>query len=222
LTPEEASTAYDSYADTYDQLDGGIAGDLLGIDKARSEIFNQATGSVLEIGCGTGLNLRNYDLSKITSLTLLDVSGGMLQEAKKKAQSISSLKDIPIRFIQADATTELVEKFGKESFDTVVDSFSFCVMGTKGATNCLNQMRQVVKSKQDGGQILLLENARTSNLILALYQDATAETAAAAGGKGCVYNQDVSKIIHDTKGVQIIKEYIYTAGFIRGYKCQTV
>ena len=220
LTPQEAETAYDTYAATYDELDGGKAADILGLDQARTALFRQARGSVLEIGVGTGLNLEKYDPSKLESLTLVDVSQGMLGEANKRVESIPGLQNIPIKFIQADATSELVQRFGNNSFDTVVDSFSFCVMGTQGAKDCLDQLRQVVKTEKDNGQMLLLENTRSSNPLLGLYQDATAETAASAGGKGCLYNQDVTKMIQQTNGVEILKESSFASGIFRSYLCR--
>jgi methyltransferase OMS1 len=220
LTPQEAATAYDFYAASYDELDGGKAADILGLDQARSTLFRQARGSVLEIGVGTGLNLEKYDPSKLESLTLVDVSQGMLGEAKKRVQNIPGLQKIPVRFIQADATSELVERFGANSFDTVVDSFSFCVMGTQGAKNCLEQMKKVVKTKQNNGLILLLENTRSSNPLLGIYQDATAEAVASAGGKGCVYNQDVTKLIKSSIGIEIVEESSFVSGFFRSYLCR--
>mmetsp|Transcript_26973 Transcript_26973/g.63337 ORF Transcript_26973/g.63337 Transcript_26973/m.63337 type:complete len:284 (-) Transcript_26973:79-930(-) len=219
LTPQEAATAYDSYAASYDELDGGKAAEILGLDQARSALFGQARGSVLEIGVGTGLNLEKYDRSKLESLTLVDISQGMLGEAKKRFQKVSNLNDIPVRFIEADATSELVQRFGANSFDTVVDSFSFCVMGTEGAKSCLEQMRQTVKPKKDNGQILLLENTRSSNPLFGLYQDLTAETVASAGGKGCVYNQDVTKLIQETSGIIIKEEKRFASGVFRSYIC---
>eukprot|EP00980_Cylindrotheca_fusiformis_P025603 scaffold14213_cov103-Cylindrotheca_fusiformis.AAC.1 len=168
LSPQEASTAYDSYASNYDSLDGGTASSLLGIDQARSELCRKARGNVLEIGAGTGLNLEKYDWSQIKSLTLLDISEGMLSKAQKRISSMSSSSSIIpnekqniISFVQADATTELGSKFGGSKtrpFDTVVDSFSLCTMGNEGAKHCLEQICQVVKSKQDGG-----ENNKTTN-----------------------------------------------------------
>jgi len=220
LTPQEAATAYDSYAANYDELDGGKAADILGLDQARFTLFRQARGSVLEIGVGTGLNLEKYDPSRLESLTLVDVSQGMLGEAQKRLETIPGLQHIPVRFIKADATSELIDRFGDRSFDTVVDSFSFCVMGTQGAKSCLEQMQKVVKSKQNDGQILLLENTRSSNPLLGLYQDATAEAAASAGGKGCVYNQDVTKLIQGTNGIEVMKETSFAGGVFRSYLCQ--
>jgi methyltransferase OMS1, mitochondrial len=231
LSPEQASTDYDAYAPSYNGLDGGQASSLLGIDEARSLLFQKARGDVLEIGAGTGLNLDKYDASRIKSLTLLDISEGMLQQARLRVDQLSSssssssflssrLQKIPIRFVRADATTSLVETFGPNAFDTVVDSFSLCVMGNTGARQCLEQMSRVVKSSNNRGQILLLENSRSSNPWLGLYQDVTAEAAASVGGKGCVYNQDVAAMIQQqsTPKLNIHSEVPYAAGLFRAFE----
>jgi ubiquinone/menaquinone biosynthesis C-methylase UbiE len=123
----------------------------------------------------------------VTSLTLLDISDGMLSKAKTKIEELSIPSYVKVKFIKADATSlEVTSMFGQDSFDTVVDTFSLCVMGYDGAKNCLKQMYNVVKSNNEGGRIILLENSRSSNAMLGWYQDLTAETAAKVGGKGMV------------------------------------
>lgn len=232
LSPDEAATAYNSYAETYDALDAGQAASVLGIDEARATLFAKASGKVLEIGAGTGLNLYRYNPTQVTSLTLLDISSGMLQQAQQRLDQDPILqrqwKDIPIQWVQADATSELVSTFGPGTFDTVVDSFSLCVMGNEGAKQCLEQLKQVVKPHNNnnnnntnggGGKILLLENSRSTNPFLAQYQDVTATTAAKAGGKGCVYNQDVRAMIDATPGMVVEKEVAYAAGLFRSFEC---
>ena len=92
-------------------------------------------------------------------------------------------------------------------------------MGDEGAKACLGQLCRVVKTKTDGGQILLLENSRSSNPLLGMYQDATADAASSMGGKGCVYNQDVASMIRATQGMRIEKEELYAAGLFRSYNC---
>lgn len=54
LTPQEASRQYDTYAPSYDDLDGGKVSVALGIEDARRELIQKAKGDVLEIGVGTG------------------------------------------------------------------------------------------------------------------------------------------------------------------------
>lgn len=77
----------------------------------------------------------------------------MLQQARNRVETIAAFKElgIPVQFVKADATSELVERFGPNAFDTVLDSFSLCVMGDL-ASACLDQVRGVVKSKDSGGK----------------------------------------------------------------------
>ena len=219
ITPEQASKSYDNYAATYDNLDGGSIASSLGIDDARKSLVSKARGHVLEIGVGTGLNLESYNFndSSIKSVTCVDISDGMLNQAKARIQQMKStgiIKDdsISIEFVKADATSELISMFGENKFDTVIDTFSLCVMGNEGAKRCLDELAGVVKKAEDGGelslisvgsyyiihrangcsyaqyvftgQVLLIENTRASNPLLGYYQDATASTAADVGGKG--------------------------------------
>ena len=279
MSPKEAATAYDSYASTYNDLDGGSAASMFGIDEARGQLLGQARGDVLELGVGTGLNLDSYKPQQISSLTLVDISDGMLQEAKTRLKSLDMLQGVPVKFIKADATSQLVDMFGQRSFDTVVDTFSFCVFGNDGAKKCLDEVRQVVKLQDAGGEcgwfqlacmsclrvclsmvsgacvfvywtpvkignygdlilvltvttrvsssllapfppgrVLLLENSRSSNPLLGIYQDATADAAASMGGKGCVYNQDVERIIRGS-GMVVLKQQDYAAGLFRSFVC---
>jgi len=227
ISPQEAAVSYDTYASNYDTLDGGSIADFLGINEARIKIIGMARGKVLEIGAGTGLNLDKYKFASgpsandgVSSLTLLDISDGMLTESKKKAMSLNIPNWIELNFITADATSSsITDIFGKGSFDTVVDTFSFCVMGRIGAQRCLQQMRNVVKAGVDGGQILLIENTKSSNALLGLYQDVTADTAAKMGGKGCVYNQDVRSFITQTDGLALASEEEYASGVFRSFVC---
>lgn len=216
MTPDQASQSYDGYAATYDKLDGGSIASSLGIDEARTKLLEMARGDVLEIGVGTGLNLASYRFGEggVTSLTLVDVSEGMLSLAESRIQSLSIDKNIPIKFARADATAELVNLFGENKFDTVVDTFSLCVMGDAGARKCLEEMVGVVKAS---GTILMIENTRSSNPLIGGYQDLTASSAADLGGKGCVYNQNVGEMIRKTKGMRLEKEDSFAAGLFRSF-----
>jgi ubiquinone/menaquinone biosynthesis C-methylase UbiE len=167
-----------------------------------------------------GLNLDKYDNKLVKSLTLVDISSGMITQAKARVKELSNLKNIPISFHIIDVTSnELVSMFGEESFDTVIDTFSLCVMGNIGAQQCMNQLSKVVKKHKNNGQLLLLENTKSSNTLLGYYQDLTANAAASTGGKGCVYNQNVEQIILSSKQLQIIQQISYATGLFRFFKC---
>jgi methyltransferase OMS1 len=227
ITSSEAETSYDKYAKSYDDLDGGSLSNSLGIEEARTKVLQSAKGRVLEIGVGTGLNLSKYkfasspsDTNGVTSLTLVDISDGMMAEAKEKLNTLNVPSHVEINFVKADATADLVRLFGSVPFDTVVDTFSLCVMGNDGAKECLQQMRNIVK--EESGRVLLIENARSSNSALGFYQDLTADAAAKIGGKGCVSNQNIGLFIKNTPGLDLITEEEFAAGVFRIFICKRV
>ena len=93
-------------------------------------------------------------------------------------------------------------------------------MGNDGARQCLKQLSRVVRPNT--GRLLLLENTRSSQPLLGGYQDLTASAAAALGGKGCVYNQNVREMIEATAGLRILQETSYATGLFRAYVVQRV
>jgi ubiquinone/menaquinone biosynthesis C-methylase UbiE len=228
ITSSEAERSYDTYASSYDQLDGGDMASRLGIQMARCKLIGEAKGKVLEIGCGTGLNLPFYKFASslsandgVTSLTLLDISDQMMNEAQAKVEALNIPSFVPVEFMKGDATTDLTQAYGTEGeFDTIIDTFSLCVMGNEGAKRCLNQMKSVLKPMEKGGKMYLIENTRSSNTFIGGYQDLTADAAAKLGGKGCVFNQDVTSFIKSTEGLQIVKEEPFAAGVFCSYTCQ--
>jgi ubiquinone/menaquinone biosynthesis C-methylase UbiE len=170
MTPGDASLYYDDYAPTYDDLDGGRVASSLGIDDARKSLLGDVDvvrGRVLEVGAGTGLNLGSYrglltssgrdgggvGGGGIESLTLVDVSGGMLDEARARWEGMRSVSvssrdnvaPVVVEFVRADATSELLSLFGEGVFDVAVDTFGLCVMGDDGARRCLRELTGVVK-----------------------------------------------------------------------------
>ena len=58
---------YNQYASTYDGLNSGKIANDFGIDELRKEIRQYATGKVLDVAVGTGLQNSFYDWTKIKS-----------------------------------------------------------------------------------------------------------------------------------------------------------
>jgi methyltransferase OMS1, mitochondrial len=183
--------AYDGYSSSYDELDGGPVASALGFTAARRELLSRAAGDVLEVGVGTGLNLRLYPAGVLASFTAVDISEGMLGRARLVASTVPALAPTagpPPRLLRADVADL---PFSDASFDTVVDTFSLCVFPDPSAA-----LRSLARVVRPGGRVLLLEHARSRRFRpLALYQDVTAGAVARTGGKGCLWNQDVLALV---------------------------
>lgn len=109
--------AYDGYAATYDDLDGGAAAEQLGFPALRAALLAQARGDVLETAVGTGLNLPFYQAAALTSLTAVDLSRGMLSQAARRAAQLGLADRLRLQLVQADV--ELLQAaLGGRQFDT--------------------------------------------------------------------------------------------------------
>lgn len=187
---QQQPSPYDTYAPTYDALDGGAAASALGFPDLRATLLRQARGDILEVGVGTGLNLPLYDWPAVITITGADLSAGMLQEAEAKVPSLPRPEAV---FLRAADVTSL--PFKDNTFDCVVDTFSMCVFSAPSAA--LAEMARVLKP---GGRVLLLEHSRSRSPLLGWYQDVTA-SAVAATGKGCFWNQRVVELVQATPGL---------------------
>lgn len=198
--------AYDQYAATYDELDGGAAAKQLGFPALRQSLLARARGDVLETAVGTGLNLPYYQPAALTSLTGIDLSGGMLAQAAARAQRLGLPDSAGLRLVQADVE-RLQEALGGQTYDTVVDTFSLCVFPDPAAA-----LRSMAACLRPGGQLLLLEHSRSAFGPLGWYQDVTAP-AVAATGKGCRWNDDVPALVR-AAGLQIQQAEPHVGGLI--------
>eukprot|EP00904_Undaria_pinnatifida_P008810 jgi/Undpi1/5059/HiC_scaffold_19.g08411.m1 len=182
--------SYDGFAGGYDDLDGGWAASAIGMEDLRSKLLARAAGCVLEVGVGTGLNLRHYPRNGVTSIDAVDLSPGMLRQASARSASLGM--GGLVRLQQMDVEDL---KFPSGTFDTVVDTFSLCVFTDPSAA--LREMARVCKPT---GRVLLLENRREHfyrmwrdrQVDVDRSLDVTASYLADKGGaKGCFWNQDV-------------------------------
>lgn len=116
------------------------------VHRQREKVVPLAQGRVLEIGIGTGLNLRHYDKSKITKLVGLDPAMQMHKLAEKRRQE----SGIDVELVGLSA-----EKIPLEdaSFDTIVITFTLCTIPDPIAA--LKEMKRVLVP---GGKLLYCEH----------------------------------------------------------------
>ncbi len=114
----------------------------------RSKIVPRASGEVLELGCGGGINLQFYDHQRISKLTGLDPSAELLDYTKQEA------RDRQIDMEILDGIGEAMP-FADDSFDTVLTTFTLC--SVQDGKQVLSEMRRVLKPD---GKILFLEHGR--------------------------------------------------------------
>jgi len=123
----------------------------------RKNLLSKASGMVLEIGSGTGINFPLYTVADKVVAT--DPSPYMIQLSRVKHQQSS----VPIELVQANAE-EL--PFADNTFDTVVATLVFCTI--PNPEKALQEIRRVCKAN---GTILLFEHVKMENRFLAALQD---------------------------------------------------
>lgn len=114
--------------------------------KWRPGLVGDVRGRVLEVGVGTGQNLRFYPSE--ANLHAVDLSEGMLSRARRRAKSATC--DVTLR--RADAL-DLAHLEGA-SFDWYVATFLYCVLPDPLQPPALAEMARVLRP---GGRFRLVE-----------------------------------------------------------------
>ncbi len=126
------------------------------LHEMRNEVIPRARGRVLEIGAGTGINLKYYREDQLTSLTLTDQEIDPLVE--KRARGFG----IPLQYLDADVEKL---KFPDASFDTVVFTLVFC-----SVLRPEEGFREIFRVLKPGGQLLFIEHVLSRHRGLASLQ----------------------------------------------------
>jgi len=127
-------------------------------DAQRSRIAPLASGVVLELGFGTGLNLPHYDPARVQRLYALEPSEGMLARVHEAAGA----SPVPI-----DILAEPAERLSLSdgSVDTVVTTYCLCTIPDVAAA--LAGCRRALKP---GGRLLFCEHGLAPDPKVARWQ----------------------------------------------------
>lgn len=150
--------------------------------RQREKVVPLAAGRVLEVGIGSGLNMRHYDRSKVTQIVGLDPALQMHRFARK-------------RIAQAGLEVELVGlpaesiPFDNASFDSVLVTYTLCTIPDPIAA--LKEMRRVLAPD---GRLIFCEHGRAPDAGVSRWQDRlTPHWKKVAGG--CHLNRDVPALL---------------------------
>ncbi|MCM2532403.1 class I SAM-dependent methyltransferase [Neobacillus pocheonensis] len=162
--------------------------------RIRKELISKASGNVLELGSGTGINFPLYEAAE--KVTAIEPSQHMI------ARSLSKLKKsfVPIEMVQASAE-EL--PFAANTFDTVVATLVFCTI--PNPEKAILEMKRVCKSE---GKILLFEHVKMENRFLSTLQDWLTPVWKKICD-GCCLNRDTINLlkVHDITILKMQKYY---------------
>jgi ubiquinone/menaquinone biosynthesis C-methylase UbiE len=171
---EHVRRLYDEMAGTWRLYN--IVDSLTMINRLRKKHFSAVSGRVLDVACGTGENFAY--LGRAGSVTALDVSPAMLEEARRRAGQMRFEVDL----VAGDAGQM---PFRAGGFDFVVSALSSCTFPDHRAA--FQEMRRVTRP---GGRILLLEHGRSTVAWIARRQDRN--IGRVTERSACRNNRDVS------------------------------
>lgn len=152
------------------------------IMQQRQKVVPQASGTVLEIGIGTGLNLSFYDSSKVDRVIGLDPSEKSWELAADRAAGL----DFDVEFIGLPGEQIPLES---DSVDTVLVTFSLCTIPDPVAA--LQGMARVLKPE---GSLIFAEHGEAPDEPVARWQRRINPLWRKLAG-GCNLNRDIPALL---------------------------
>ena len=152
------------------------------ITEQRKRIVPRATGRVLEIGFGSGLNLAHYDPKHVTAVVGVEPSQELLGFAAPRAASAA---------FHVEMLNESAEAIPlpSQSFDSVVVILSLCTIPDTAAA--LSEVRRLLKP---GGKFLFSEHGLAPDANIRRWQQRLNPLWGKLMG-GCHLNRKVDDVI---------------------------
>ncbi|KUK71833.1 MAG: Methyltransferase type 11 [Clostridiales bacterium 38_11] len=170
------------------------------LNKKRKDIFKKISGNVLEIGVGTGTNLKYYDYGKLKSLTITD------QELSPAIKNYKYPEQLNVRVLQADVQSL---PFESGSMDSIVFTLVFC-----SVTDPYAGLKEIKRVLKPDGRIFFIEHVLPlHNPMREVFHKANHQWPKIAGG--CNLSRETDKVIEES-GFKIEKFERFFGAFITG------
>jgi ubiquinone/menaquinone biosynthesis C-methylase UbiE len=111
----------------------------------RSDALQQAEGEILEIGFGTGLNLKHYP-ERVRRITTVDPNPGMAKRALARVKE--SGIEVDQRLLSGEALP-----FADDAFDCVVSTWTLCSISDPAKA-----VGEICRVMKPGGRFIFLEH----------------------------------------------------------------
>ena len=155
------------------------------VDLQRAKVVPLAQGQVLELGIGTGLNVRHYDAKRVSKVIGVDPS----EESWQLAQPAVQQSDVPVEYLQSSAE-EI--PLATDSVDTAVITYTLCTIPDPSRA-----LAEVVRVLRPGGRVLVAEHALAPDASVAKWQNRVNGFWGKMAG-GCHINRDICRLIEAT------------------------
>jgi ubiquinone/menaquinone biosynthesis C-methylase UbiE len=150
--------------------------------RQRQKVVPLATGRVLEIGIGTGLNLEHYDKTQVGQVVGLDPGVEMHSLAGKRASAAGI--DVEMVALSAERIP-----FDDAAFDTVLVTYSLCTIPDPVAA--LKEMRRVLKP---AGKLIFCEHGLARDASVRAWQHRLTPAWSRIAG-GCQLDRDIPGLL---------------------------
>jgi ubiquinone/menaquinone biosynthesis C-methylase UbiE len=149
----------------------------------RRRFIPLASGTVLEVGVGSGLNLPFYGPA-VQRLYALDPSRELWKMARKRVRKVA----FPVEFLAASAERIPLEDV---SADTAVSTWTLCTI--PDPLQALSEVRRVLKPK---GRLIFVEHGRAPDPSVVAWQNRLTPVWKRFAG-GCHLNRQIDALIAD-------------------------
>ncbi|BBY66882.1 class I SAM-dependent methyltransferase [Mycolicibacterium helvum] len=156
-------------------------GEVMGMRRRRRNLVADASGRVVEIGAGTGLNVGHYP-EGLDELVLTEPEPDMRRKLVRQA----SRRALAVRVVGAPAERL---PFADASADTVVSTLVLCTVD-----NPEQALREIARVLRPGGRLLFIEHVRASSRFLSACQDGLLRPWRGFAG-GCVCNRPTLELM---------------------------
>lgn len=150
----------------------------------RNRIVPKASGLVLEVGFGSGLNLPFYDAEKVKKVVGLEPSLSMIKLSEGRTDSC------PFEVTSLHGGAEEIN-LSTDAVDSIVITFTLCSIKDVGRS--LSEMERVLKP---GGKIYFCEHGLSPDKDVRKFQDAFNPLWKRVSG-GCNLNRNIPSLINE-------------------------